>query len=327
MARMPAKPLTDWAADAAIDPLYVEAVVEVESGGRALHDNGDVVKRFEPHHFPDPERIGFTGGWRDSLALTKARREEMFARAVQVDLEATYDATSWGAPQIMGFNAEDCGYGSAVAMANAFRDPYSQALAFTAFLERYRGGRLMPALRAKDSLEFARLYNGPANAAAYAAKINSAYARITGKEPPKILRLGNKGPAVRKLQKALVLAGFTDLKVDGVFGPDTANAVRDFQDGECLAIDGLVGAATWAALDRAGAIKDAPLAKGKTDLNLDLLAKMMAGAAAVITAATPLAEEVVKLPPPVLYAALATAGACAVIVTAAMAFRFARARS
>lgn len=57
------------------------------------------------------------------------------------------------------------------------------------------------------------------------------------------LRLGSRGADVRTLQKAL------DLHVDGVFGPVTEEAVRFFQSQKTLVADGIVGQATWAALD------------------------------------------------------------------------------
>jgi peptidoglycan hydrolase-like protein with peptidoglycan-binding domain len=37
-------------------------------------------------------------------------------------------------------------------------------------------------------------------------------------------------------------------QIDGIFGPVTNTAVRDFQGGEGLAADGIVGPRTWAAL-------------------------------------------------------------------------------
>jgi N-acetylmuramoyl-L-alanine amidase len=42
--------------------------------------------------------------------------------------------------------------------------------------------------------------------------------------------------------------GYLFLVVDGVFGPNTAYAVREHQRRKGLAQDGVVGPATWAAL-------------------------------------------------------------------------------
>ena len=54
---------------------------------------------------------------------------------------------------------------------------------------------------------------------------------------------GSTGEAVRALQR---VAG--PLTVDGVFGPKTEAAVRDFQERFGLAVDGIVGQYTWHAL-------------------------------------------------------------------------------
>ena len=63
-----------------------------------------------------------------------------------------------------------------------------------------------------------------------------------------ILKQGSKGGNVRALQMLLNGHGFNCGKVDGSFGPDTLAAVKAFQKAKKLAMDGCVGAQTWAAL-------------------------------------------------------------------------------
>ncbi|MGY1607689.1 MULTISPECIES: DUF2272 domain-containing protein [unclassified Geodermatophilus] len=65
------------------------------------------------------------------------------------------------------------------------------------------------------------------------------------------LRRGSRGPGVVALQRALTTLG-TPLTADGVFGPATERAVRDFQASAGLVVDGVVGSGTRAAL--AGAL-------------------------------------------------------------------------
>ena len=59
-----------------------------------------------------------------------------------------------------------------------------------------------------------------------------------------------RGDDVRELQERLGRLGFDAGQVDGIFGPDTAMAVEDFQDNVGLAADGRVGQATVRALRR-----------------------------------------------------------------------------
>lgn len=56
------------------------------------------------------------------------------------------------------------------------------------------------------------------------------------------IRKGSRGDTVAALQRKL------NLIADGIFGPITDEAVRDFQKSHGLAADGIVGPKTWAAL-------------------------------------------------------------------------------
>src|SRR5262245_13300698 len=55
---------------------------------------------------------------------------------------------------------------------------------------------------------------------------------------------GSEGKQVEQLQRAL-----GGIKVDGIFGPETEEAVRQFQAGRGLAADGVVGPVTGASLE------------------------------------------------------------------------------
>ncbi len=79
----------------------------------------------------------------------------------------------------------------------------------------------------------------PASAAASPAATDPRPLQLT--DPPQ------QGEAVRALQTALRQAGL-EVSVDGVFGPGTAEAVRQFQQQRGLTVDGVVGASTQAAL-------------------------------------------------------------------------------
>jgi murein L,D-transpeptidase YcbB/YkuD len=59
-----------------------------------------------------------------------------------------------------------------------------------------------------------------------------------------VLRNGSRGPYVVEVQTIL------GVKADGIFGPITETAVKDFQKKRKLTVDGIVGAKTWAELDK-----------------------------------------------------------------------------
>ena len=58
-----------------------------------------------------------------------------------------------------------------------------------------------------------------------------------------VLKLGSRGNEVKALQEKL------NLKADGIFGPITEEAVKDFQRSNGLEVDGIVGANTLSKLN------------------------------------------------------------------------------
>lgn len=59
-----------------------------------------------------------------------------------------------------------------------------------------------------------------------------------------ILKKGDKGEEVKELQKWLNSHGFGCGRVDGTFGPKTEKAVKTFQFGTKIKVDGIVGSET-----------------------------------------------------------------------------------
>ena len=237
------------------DIATIKAVFEVEAAGNFFNSDGSLVRRFEPHHFPREHwgKLGFNpkkkAPWRASLKVRTATRRRMFAKAEQIDAEAAYDASSWGAPQIMGFNAELAGYTSATGMLEAFASSADeQVRGFAGFVE---SAGLDTHLRSQDWSAFAAGYNGNGKAAKYAGKIETAYRRQSGGAPSSsLLRVGTQGAAVEEVQLALVSAGF-EVEADGMFGRETLEAVREFQRRHDLQVDGVVGATTQRHLEKA----------------------------------------------------------------------------
>lgn len=59
---------------------------------------------------------------------------------------------------------------------------------------------------------------------------------------------GKTGPEVRAVQRLLKDKFGYNIAIDGIFGPDTRDAVKDFQTNNGLASDGIVGPKTWQKL-------------------------------------------------------------------------------
>lgn len=76
--------------------------------------------------------------------------------------------------------------------------------------------------------------------------------RKHGTAKPASCRRGDTGPLVRKVQRLLNERAQSSLKIDGVFGPVTQEAVSRYQRAAGLAVDGVVGHATLAVLQSAG---------------------------------------------------------------------------
>ena len=72
---------------------------------------------------------------------------------------------------------------------------------------------------------------------------------LKGKVP---LRVGSRGQVVTELQQLLKAKGFDPGTPDGAFGAKTKSAVVGYQQTKRLAPDGIVGAATWSALQSTG---------------------------------------------------------------------------
>lgn len=63
-----------------------------------------------------------------------------------------------------------------------------------------------------------------------------------------MLKFGSRNVYVTILQSLLTVVGDYNVAIDGEFGPETKEAVIDFQKTCALEVDGIVGKYTWAAL-------------------------------------------------------------------------------
>lgn len=190
----------------------------------------------------------------------QADRWRLLERASKLDRAAALQSVSWGIGQVMGAHWKQLGYGSVEALAREARSGVEGQLRL--MLRFISVNRLMPLLHARDWAGFARRYNGPAYAKnRYDVRLAAAYARHRAqhgapKKPvPAVrrrdgLRRGDRGNKVRDLQRMLTAAGFP-LRADGAFGPRTEAALRAFQRLKTLPVDGVFGTETAKALRKA----------------------------------------------------------------------------
>jgi peptidoglycan hydrolase-like protein with peptidoglycan-binding domain len=169
---------------------------------------------------------------------------ERLARAWSLDAAAALASSSWGLPQIMGFNAAAAGFEDAAHMAAAFADSEDAQLgALAAFLAERA---LVAPLARRDWRTFALRYNGPARVGdqpggSYADKLARWHARYEAGPLPDLL--------VRGIQIALMFRGLLpSWGVDGLFGPRTKEGLAAFQRLAGVRAEGRADDATLEAL-------------------------------------------------------------------------------
>jgi hypothetical protein len=148
------------------------AVFRVESGTAYDPRTGLVIIRFEPQIFrrQTGQRVAYSRGgqpheWRN------------LARAYDLNPEAALLSTSYGLPQLMGFNWQVTRHPSVQAMVLAFQDSCQEQVAgFFAFVEQNGLGRY---IRKADWRNFTRRYNGPGNVAGYSHRLRRALAAVS----------------------------------------------------------------------------------------------------------------------------------------------------
>ncbi|MGB3311548.1 MAG: peptidoglycan-binding domain-containing protein [Nodosilinea sp.] len=76
--------------------------------------------------------------------------------------------------------------------------------------------------------------------------------QATANDPARpLLRSDDRGPQVSQLQRDLAILGLYTGPVDGLYGADTAAAVRSLQQQQGMTVDGIAGPQTWIALETA----------------------------------------------------------------------------
>ncbi len=190
-----------------IDPGLAAALLAAESNGHGFGGDGRLLIRFENHifyhywgqyhqaqyfaHFtfntdaswrghrwrPDP-----AGPWQECHLDDQAVEWQVFSFARQLDETAAMLSISMGIAQIMGFNYEAVGFASVQAMFGAYAASIANQIA--AFFRFVESKGLVEAARSGDYHAFARGYNGPGQADAYAAKLHGYAATLAALRQP-----------------------------------------------------------------------------------------------------------------------------------------------
>ncbi len=228
-----------------VQPAELWAVLQVETRGCGFFADRRPAILFERHVFsrrtggrfdkeaPDvsnPQAGGYAGGAAEYKRLEKA---------MALDAQAALMSASWGLGQVMGFHAEDLGYGTVEQFVTRMMESEDEQLdAVTTFLLR---NHLDKPLREHDWAAFARGYNGAGYAKnQYDKKLATAYQAQSSKKMTDL--------TVREGQVRLMFLGFDPGGVDGQMGAHTKAALNGFQARHHLPTTSSFDAATMEAL-------------------------------------------------------------------------------
>lgn len=291
------------AAEHGFDAAALAAFIEVEAGGDAFGPDGRPTILYEPHvayrvsvGWPrtklEIEKLAYRAWRAGNYPRAQAARWAQFDRCAELaGRDVAVQACSWGLGQVLGEGWRMLGLGLPADVERLAQTEGGQIDLMCRFLDGKPG--LRTALAARDWAEVARLYNGAQHARhGYAGKLERAYRKHSGgATSPEPLRIGAEGEAVRRLQRALSDAGAFDGPVDGAFGPGTEAALRRYQAGAGLRVDGMAGAKTWEALADVATV--APVAQKPDTPAADWTAtagKVAAGASALTAAVKGVSE-------------------------------------
>lgn len=261
-----ATPLIDADIAAAAQSLGLEvaviaAVAEVESaGGGFLPDRRPKIlferhifsrrtaHRFDATHsdISNPTRGGYGApGANQYVRLHRAINVQPLAGQPRIDeheraaiRQAALESASWGKFQIMGFNAELCGWPNVEAFVVDMAKSEAQHL--DAFIGFCHANDLIRHLATHDWRKFTASYNGTGNVDVYSQKLATAYRRHAAAMPPSPplpAMEGGSSPIddIRSAQRKLMAAGLlkkrsgapaTAEDIDGDPGDMTRAAAR-----------------------------------------------------------------------------------------------------
>lgn len=181
----------DAAKQLGVELAAVQANAETEAQGAGFFPSGMCTIRFERHimfqqlskfkgaataqglvnRYPsvvNPTPGGYAANPYDQLNL-----------ALTIDQTCALMSASWGIFQIMGFNFLAAGYANVQSyVADAKVNEANQLKQYVTFVKSYLQGALWTALKNKDWVTFARLYNGAGNVPVYSKIMSDNYTKF-----------------------------------------------------------------------------------------------------------------------------------------------------
>lgn len=183
--------IEELAAGLGVETAALRAIIRVEAGKEGLNPDGTPIIRVEAHKllarnsaFANRFRVTGKKPWLGhqwlnegtwiEMHTTQANEHVAYAAAKAIDSRAAILSTSFGAGQVMGSNYSAVGYSSPEEFEEDMRWEGAQLKAMASYIAH---AKLEWAIREKAWHSFATAYNGPGQAAKYAALIESAYLR------------------------------------------------------------------------------------------------------------------------------------------------------
>lgn len=205
-----------------VEVAVIRAVDEVESNGKGFLDDKRPIILFERHIFSrrtkhrwDTEYPDISNPTRGGYGKSGGNQYEKLYRAIKLDRQAALRSASWGRYQVMGFNAELCGWRD---VENFVEDmTKSEAEHLKAFVNFCRANDLVRYLVVHDWRSFTKGYNGPGNVEEYSTKIEKAYEKYKSQGDSNIVM---PREVIKRVQEALRVTN------DGIFGPRSREALN-----------------------------------------------------------------------------------------------------
>lgn len=145
-----------------IEAAILLAFIEVETGGKGFDDKtGKIIIQFEPSWFKKKAPYAPSGLWSINKVDVQSKEWIAFNDAFKKNAGAAMESTSIGLGQIMGFHWEILGFKSVGEMWDfAKKGEKEQIAMLITFLNTYKKGAILSALKDKNFTKVAELYNG-----------------------------------------------------------------------------------------------------------------------------------------------------------------------